>query len=436
MAATITLFEHETAPFAWSDRDLAAIARLNRAVGAEVLGSAVQGRQRLLQAHQMVGVVRLGSRTLQILPKIYRAGAEEQQRAREATRNLLYLLTCTGEVPVHEYELASLLQRDLDWFEILTYLFASHLRGEWRCGAYRGYQVVEAELPVLKGKWRIAEQLRRPDHRQHFVVAYDEFSADNHLNRVFRFVVERLWFLSRDAQNRQLLGELRELMDEVTLLPCVTVAEAAPALLTRLNRRYEPLLNLARLFLAGGALQLTAGELNTFAFVFDMNQLFEAFLVGFIRRHRQEILPASLQDCDLLPQSHGAALYLARTGTRPVFHLKPDLAFCKGHDFPLLLDAKYKRLRPTDIKLGISQDDFYQMHAYARRYNCPRVALIYPQTVELGESLYRCFALEGCNHLIAAATVDVRTDLWRKPEQERLVEELRQIIGGEHGLWQ
>jgi 5-methylcytosine-specific restriction enzyme subunit McrC len=233
-----------------------------------------------------------------------------------------------------------------------------------------------------------------------------------------------------------MLGELRQWMAEVTLLSTVTAPEASPALLTRLNRRYEPLLNLARLFLAGGALQLTTGRLSTFAFVFDMNRLFEAFLVNFVRRHQQEILPPDLRDCDLLPQSHGATLYLARTGARNVFRLMPDLAFRQGEAFPLLLDAKYKRLNQADAKLGVSQDDFYQMHAYAHRYGCPLVVLIYPQTVDMPEPLYRRFALKSGDHSIAAATIDLRAELRSWREQQRLIGELRWILGGNDDIRQ
>src|SRR4029077_7646320 len=119
-----------------------------------------------------------------------------------------------------------------------------------------------------------------------FSVAYDEFTANIPLNRVFRFVVERLWGVTRDCNNRQILGELRQWLDEVTLLPALNARAASPALLTRLNRRLEPLLNLARLFLEGGVLQMAAGDLSSFAFVFDMNRVFEAFLVNFVRKYR------------------------------------------------------------------------------------------------------------------------------------------------------
>jgi 5-methylcytosine-specific restriction enzyme subunit McrC len=429
--SVLTVFEHEyTEGFDWTERDCAALERLRRATGVEILRPTVRAGRRELQAAEQVGVVRLGARTIQILPKIHRAasGATERERAAEATRNLLHMLAHAGQLPVREHQLAPLLRRGADWFEILTRLFAAHLLEAWQRGAHRHYRTAEEELPVLKGKWLIAEQLRRPARRHTFAVAHDEFTADNQLNRVLRFVVERLWQLTRDGGNRQLLGELRQWMEEVTLSMRITAADAAPSLLTRLNRHYEPLLALARLFLEGGSLQLAAQDFNTFAFVFDMNRLFESFLVNFIRR-RADILPPALAACEALPQTRGATLYLARDERgRAAFQLKPDLALRRGDSFPLLLDAKYKRLKPQDARLGVSTADFYQMHAYARRYECPRVLLLYPQTADMTTPLRAHFTVEGGAHIIEAATVNLQHPLDEREGRAALARELRQLL--------
>jgi 5-methylcytosine-specific restriction enzyme subunit McrC len=432
MPAPLTLFEHETKPFEWSERDVVLLDKMRSAAGTEILRPTLRGRVRCIQAAQHVGVVRLGHRTIQILPKIYRLGeTDEKGRARQATRNLLYMLECAGNLPIREHALAPLLKFGDDWFEILTRLFASHLLEEWQRGAYRTYHTVKDSLPVLKGKWLISEQLKYPARQHIFTVAYDEFTADNQLNQVFRFAVERLWQLTRDSGNRQLLGQLRQWLDEVTLLPSVTIADANPAQLTRLSQHFRPLLNLARLFLDGGTLQMTAGDLSTFAFVFDMNQLFEAFIASVIYRHRSEIFDDQLADCELLTQSHGTTMFLARRGERNVFQTKPDLAIRKAPDyFPLLIDTKYKRLDKSDLKLGVSQSDFYQMYAYAHRYECPRVVLLYPQMEGTVEPLRACFPLHSGSKTIEAATVDLRLDMRNKQSRQNLVNELKTILKG------
>ncbi len=425
---TITLFEHGKTG-GWTDRDLSLLERLNHVNGADVLRATVDKQERVLRATHYVGVVRLGKRTIQILPKIYRATDEEQQ-LREATRNLLYMLAYAGRLPIREHALAPLLRQNMDWFEILTRLFATHLLQEWQRGAYRRYQNIEDELPLLKGKWRVPAQLRHPERQHLFAVSYDEFTADNPLNRVFRFVVERLWRLTRHARTRQHLNILRQWLEEITLLAHITVTDADRITLTRLNQQYAPLLNLARLFLDNSALQLTASDLMAFTFVFDMNRLFEEFLVNFIRRHRAAILPPALRDCVLLPQTRHAARYLARREGENVFRLQPDLALCKGKQFPLLVDAKYKQLESSKPTRGVTQADFYQMYAYAQRYNCPRVVLIYPQAADMRESVRARFTLASGDKVVEVATVDVQRDLGTQKGRGELVEELKTIFYG------
>jgi len=427
MSKSLTLFEHEWQPFAWTDGDLALLERLRLSTKTDVLKATIRKGKGAIQAMQHVGVVRLGNRTIQVLPKIYqsRDAESEELKTKEATANLLRMLAYAGELPVREHELAPLIRQTDNWFEILTRLFATHLREEWQRGAYRNYQTIEEVSPVLKGKWDIDEYLKRPERRYVFSVSYDEFTADNQLNRVFRFVVERLWKLTRDYDNRQMLGELRQWLEEVTLVAQLTARDANPSQLTRLNDRYRPLLNLARVFLDGGALQMAAGDLSTFAFVFDMNQLFEKFIAGFVHRHAGEILPDELRDCDFLPQSRGASRYLAERGQRKVFQTKPDIVFRDGLRFPLLVDTKYKSLDERDRKLGVSQADFYQMHAYAHRYRCKRVLLLYPQTVGASGSVRACFKLEECEHTVEVSSINLFIDFSRKADRQKFITELR-----------
>ena len=423
----LTLFEYQTAPFDWNPRRLAALARLNRAQGDDILRAVWDKNGPAVQATQYVGVVRLGRDTIQVLPKIYK---HSDNAASEATRNLLHLLAVAADIPIREQALTPLLRRDADWFEILTRLFASHLSDVWRMNIVRGYVPREDDAsPFLRGKWRLATQLRWPEQRHLFAVTYDEFTPDNPLNRVLRFVIERLWGLTHDGENRRLLATLRSEMEAVTLLPVVSAADAAPSLLTRLHPDYRPLLTLARLFLDSGSLQLSGGDRESFAFVFDMNRLFESFVFAFLRRHRSSILPPAYAECALLPQSSGTARHLAMHGGKPVFRLKPDLAIrAEDGTFPLLLDTKYKSLSSSESHTaGITPADLYQMYAYARRYACPRVLLLYPQTAGMAPPLRLHFDLDG-GGTVEAATLDLRVELGHPDGVRQLINELKMIL--------
>lgn len=431
----LTLFEHEQQNCALTARDVALLDQLQQRQSEQVLRHTPRRSGGwLLRAGQYVGVVRLGGQTIQILPKIYQSAesASVAQRAREATSNLLYMLSYAGLAQVNESDIADLLKRESDWFEILTNLFANHLRDEWRRGPARSYQRFEDEAAVLKGKWRLSEQFRRPGRAHRFDVAYDELTVDTELNRVFRFVVERLSRLTRSGVNARLLHELRLQLDDVTLLPVMASADVQHVTFDRLSQRYEPLLNMARLFLDGGALQMAAGATSLFAFVFDMNRVFEGFVAGFLARHRADALPPTLRSAALSAQARGWQLHLAQSQGRNVFRLKPDLLFRDGQRSVLIADTKYKLLDTGDRKLGISEADFYQMFAYAHRYECPRVLLLYPQGSHMQSALRRSFTLVGSNNTqVLAATIDIRRDLAKRSERMALAAELAAVLDGD-----
>src|SRR5262249_16067728 len=134
---------------------------------------------------------------------------------------------------------------------------------------------------------------------------------------------------------------------------------------------------------------------------------------------------------EFLPQSRGATFFLARSKDKSLFHTRPDIAFRDGEKrFPLLIDTKYKRLDEADRKQGVSQSDFYQMHAYAYRYSCRRVILLYPQMSGMSLPLRARFQLEQRDGTIEASTVNLCIDMRRKPERQRLIEELQTLLTG------
>jgi 5-methylcytosine-specific restriction enzyme subunit McrC len=112
-----------------------------------------------------------------------------------------------------------------------------------------------------------------------------------------------------------------------------------------------------------------------------------------------------------------------------MFWLKPDLAIRSGQAFALLIDAKYKLLTSEVFGVDVGQGDFYQMFAYAHRYDCPRVVLLYPQTADIPDALCCDFALENANgKLVTAATVDIRADLGQLEGRKQLIARLKELF--------
>jgi len=77
-------------------------------------------------------------------------------------------------------------------------------------------------------------------------------------------------------------------------------------------------------------------------------------------------------------------LHLAGRGDTGVFLLKPDITVWKvdqagaASRIDRVVDAKWKRLNPAVPDYGVDEADVYQLLAYAMRYGCSALELVYP----------------------------------------------------------
>ena len=435
----VTLFEHQKCSYkelGWEavHPTISQLERLNEAAETELLRL---GRTHL-QATQFVGVIQVGEATLQILPKIdydpmgnadaHGDSKPFQAAADSATRNLLHLLSYTQDLQVREQDIAPLLAQRSNWFELLTRLFAVELQRQMKQGLQRSYILFEGTLRVMRGRWQLERQLTRRPHTRHlFDVTYDEFSPDTPLNQIFRFVVDVLLFHSQDSGNRRLLRNISKWLVDVERLGEIPQAYLETMHFTRLNQRFLPAFNLARLFLENHTSQLAAGKRETFAFVFDMNRLFEEFVYRFIVRHRRHILTNGWGEVQLRAQAKGRPTYLAERlpDGKAVFRLAPDILFTRPSGRAVLvLDTKYKELAQNQHRLGISESDMYQMLAYAVALDCPRTLLLYPQRAGSPPTSAR-FETMGHPHSVRVATINLHRPLDHPNE---LIQELNNIL--------
>ena len=110
--------------------------------------------------------------------------------------------------------------------------------------------------------------------------------------------------------------------------------------------------------------------------LFDMNKLFEAYVSSLVERASGE---------GFVVHRQGPAQALAAHGASDAFMLRPDITVWETDsdggvgEINRVLDAKWKRLDPQEAQWGVDQADIYQLLAYAVRYRCTELALVYPQ---------------------------------------------------------
>ena len=206
-----------------------------------VLTRTVQGRKgQVLKAGQVVGVLAIPRRTLEILPKI-------DGRDGDVRRALIHMLAVARGLRVADGELAALHTQRHDLLEILIGLFADRLLAAVRRGLPRRYVEYEDDLRLLRGRLDVTRQVTHLAFRPDLLACrFDELSEDTPLNRVLKAAVTGLARIARSASNARRLADLAARFGAVGD-PAAPLRE--PVRLDRTNTAFHDLYRLACLFL-------------------------------------------------------------------------------------------------------------------------------------------------------------------------------------------
>lgn len=259
-------------------------------------------------------------------------------------------------------DVVSLARRD-HIVDAIAVAFVGALDRSLARGPLHGYRLQEDALHTVRGRIRVADQMRR---RLGLVppieVAFDEFTPDILENRLLLSAIDRLRHLGlrMEPVARRLRSHARHL-DEVQLVdfPSAAVPKVA---FTRLNDHYRGSVELATLILQRASYELHGGDVKATAFLVDMNRAFEDFVVWSLRAELR-LSPA------VFPQGARRRLFLDRA--RRV-ELRPDISWWVGNDCVFVGDVKYKR-----TEFDGQPADLYQLLAYAVATGLDSGLLIY-----------------------------------------------------------
>ena len=114
-------------------------------------------------------------------------------------------------------------------------------------------------------------------------VTYDDFTEDIEPNRLLRAAIASLLRLRvRRQQSRSGLRAIENKLSGVQLVQYDS-RRLPHVAFNRLNMRYRPAVDLARLILRSTSFELSHGEVAASAFLIDMNKVFEDFVVIALR---------------------------------------------------------------------------------------------------------------------------------------------------------
>lgn len=327
--------------------------------------SSRKGVGKVIKAKNYVGVLQMPSgRQLQILPKIHATNVD----ARGA---MLKMLKTLRDFPSKSFDETHLGSSRMSMFEIYIKLFLKEVSLLIKRGLKSDYRQIEENVRFYKGKMNFARQLTKNHvHKERFFVTFDEYGIDCAENRILKKALLQTISMATDAKNRKEARRLLEHFDGITESHAIA-KDFAEIVDSRKNGYYQNPLGWARLLLGNSNVSNTTGDLSTQSLLFSMNQLFESYVGRLIEYHLGEKWDVSLK---------GPAEYLFDSGS---FRLIPDIVvryqgISDGHTRTRIIDMKWKVLNLRSANFGISSNDMYQMFAYAKKYSCEQVVMIYP----------------------------------------------------------
>lgn len=261
---------------------------------------------------------------------------------------------------------------DEDLVPALAHAFERQASRALAGGAPRGYVTRDDALPLVRGRWRIGDQLtRRGGQPLPVEVSFDDYVEDIAENQLVLAAATRL--LRLPGVPADVIGRLRRVvrvLDGVTVIP---VGATVPAVRSdRRNTRYSAVLPLASLVLSGASIKQRAGSLVGAGFLVDMWSVFEDFVT------------AALREAFRPYGGELVAQYASTLDVEGTVKIAPDLVWLVDGKVRACIDVKYK----VEKRGQYPNADLYQMAAYCRRFGLGEGWLVYADGSALSESVH------------------------------------------------
>ena len=319
--------------------------------------------------NEYVGVIQVGKTLIEVLPKADKVSdtlVEENK-----WRNILIdMLRVVGSFDIKTPSSSNLKIKPNTILDLYFDLFIREMEYLLHNGLIKRYHKKEDNVTALKGRILFAQHLQQNlIHQERFYVSHTNYDVEHQLHFIL-FKTIRL--VKQISTNGALQSRIGNLLLNFPEMPDIKVSESTfdKLVFSRKTTSYKKSIEIARLILLQYHPDLSTGRNHVLALMFDMNKLWEQFVVVSLRKN---------QDHEITISALTSKYFWKPTkGNRSA--IRPDIVINKDKENCTVLDTKWKNLNGNNP----SPDDLRQMYVYHEYYNAKRVALVYPGS-EFGE---------------------------------------------------
>jgi len=312
-----------------------------------------------IQFNEYVGAIQVGNTLIEVLPKADKRKMDASSK--DTWRNVLIdMLRIVHGFDVKAPSSSHLKIRNNSVLDLYFEMFVKEVEYLLRQGLVKKYHQKEGNLTALKGSINFNKHISKNlIHKEKFFTIYTAYDNEHILHIILFQVLE---LLKRINRNPLLTSRINSLLLSFPEMPCQKITEENfdKIVFNRKTEGYKRAIDIARLILLQYHPDLSKGNNDVLALMFDMNLLWEKFVLVTLKKERSVKIKGQNSKYFWKPDG----------GNRR--SIRPDITISKsGKSF--VIDTKWKMV---DRRPAI--EDIRQMYVYHQYFNADKVALLYP----------------------------------------------------------
>ena len=311
-----------------------------------------------VQFNEHVGVIQIGKKTIEVLPKADKSGEDKWRKL------LIGMIQTVWGFDVKTTGSSSLQLKSNSILELYFELFLSEVEYLLHRGLIKRYRKNEGNQSSLKGSLKFSKHITQNlVHKERFYVNYTEYSNEHTIHEILFKTIQLLKNINTNPVLNGRIGALTLNFPEMKDIK-INASTFEKIVYDRKNQHYKVALDIAKLLLLNYHPDISKGRHDVLALMFDMNSLWEQFILVTLKRKLK---------------SHDVSSQVSKNFWKPnsgyASKMRPDIILqCKITEENYVLDTKWKNLNGYNP----SPEDLRQMYVYHRFYQAKKVALIYP----------------------------------------------------------
>lgn len=314
--------------------------------------------------NSFVGVIKIGSLTIEILPKVDKNKSTNQNDVIYWRSVLVQMLQLCKRINIESVSETTLAKKENSLLEIYINIFLEEIENLLRLGLIKKYRTETENLYSWKGRMDFGKNIQNNvTHQERFYTHHQIYDYEHLLNQILQ---KALYVLNSVVNNSSMKDRvLRNLMQFPEINQKNILPEHFNQIVeTRKTVPYKRALQLAKMIILNYSPDIITGQENMIALLFDMNMLWEEYIYRMLM---------------LVDSEENRIVYQDSKDFWENQRIKPDFVVIKtdeeGKKSTYLIDTKWRvpeNNQPSDHELK-------QMYAYNMYWGAKRSLLLYPE---------------------------------------------------------